>query len=107
MSDDPATAAAVFSWQDGVRRLEALRGDEAHEAREAVIAATRDELQRRLGMAFTTADLAREYGGAATWFMPLAAEIAPRQPKAWDTSVVLDAAFARFQRRARDAHGGT
>jgi hypothetical protein len=37
------------------------------------------------------------------WFLPIAVEVAPRFPEAHDGAVTLDAAFARFMRRAMDA----
>ncbi len=106
MTSDAETAAARFQWDDGLRRLEALAGDGAGPARERVAAACADELRRRLGMTFSTRDLAALYPAAADWFLPLAVELAPAHPQAWEPSVVLDAAFARFRMQAGDAHGG-
>jgi len=40
---------------------------------------------------------------AADWFLPLAAEVAPRHPEAHDPAIALDGAFALYMRGATDA----
>lgn len=107
MGDAAATASAAFQWDDGVRRLDQRAGDPHAPWRERVIRACEDELRRRLGMSFTTRDLAREYAGAGAWFLALATETAPAHPEAWEPSVVMDAAFGRFRRQAADFHQGS
>lgn len=106
MSSDAHVATARFQWDDGLRRLAARAGDRSAVWREHVIDATMAELRRRLGMSFTTADLAREYATASGWFMAIAADEAPGHPEAWEPSVVMDAAFGRFRAHAKDAHWG-
>lgn len=103
MADDAEVIAARFQWDDGLRRLEGASRDGAHRARLRVLDACTDELRRRLGMTFTVSQLADVYRDASAWFLPLAAEIAPRSPEAWDPACVMDAAFAVFARQASDA----
>lgn len=102
MSVDPAIASAVFEWQDGARRLQATTGP-ARTWCFAVVDAVHAELKRRLGRTFTIADLAAQHREAAEWFLPLAAEVAPRHPEAHDPAITLDGAFAMYMRRATDA----
>ncbi len=99
---DAAARSAVFEWQDGARRLAAVRGP-ARAACFAVVEAVHMELKRRLGRTFTVADLAGAHRDAVDWFLPLAMEVAPRHGEAHDSSVALDGAFALYMRRAIDA----
>jgi len=99
--DDPAVAAAAFAWEDGRERLA-----EPHPLRPLrlrIADAVQEELRRRVGTAFTLAELARVYEDASTWYLELAARLAPRQPEAWDPAVALDGAFGLHMRRATDA----
>lgn len=102
MSVDAAVAAAVFEWQDGVRRLAGVSGP-ARAACDAVVHAVHAELGRRVGQSFTVPELAAAYHDAADWFLPLAVRVAPRHVQAHDAAVTLDAAFAAYSRRATDA----
>jgi hypothetical protein len=102
MSSDAATAAAVFDWQDGARRLAATTGP-VRVACLAVVAAVHSELNKRLGRTFTVADLAAVHRDAAVWFLPVATAVAPRHPEAHDAAVSLDGAFAMYMRRATDS----
>lgn len=102
-SVDPAVAAARFSWEEGLARLEAPAPPALAGARRRVMAAVNDELRRRVGVSFSLADLARAYEGASSWYLDLAARVTPREPDAWDPAVALDAAFALYSRQASDA----
>ena len=102
MSLDAASASAVFEWQDGARRLQATSGTMRMWCF-AVVDAVHAELKRRLGRTFTVADLAAAHRDAADWFLPLAAEVAPRYPEAHDPAIALDGAFALYMRGATDA----
>ena len=102
MSLDAATAAAVFEWQDGARRLGETAGT-ARVACLAVVGAIHGELNKRLGRTFTVADLAAAHRDAATWFLPVATAVAPRHLVAHDAAITLDGAFATYMRRAIDA----
>jgi hypothetical protein len=102
-SRDPAVAAARFSWDEGLRRLSQPAPPAVARARRRIVAAVDDELRRRVGLTFTLADLARAYDGASSWYLDLAARVAPREPASWDPAVALDAAFAAYSRQAVDA----
>jgi hypothetical protein len=93
-------------WLDGQRRLaEADPADRA--ALDRVVGAIVQELRRRLGAPFTTAELAALYTEQGTdWCFQLATRVAPRNPAAWDVPVVAGAAFARYARQASDYGGG-
>lgn len=100
--NDAQAHAAVFEWQEGSKRMSLIPSGR-RAACEAVVDAVQIELRRRLGTSFTVGELAREYADAHMWFLPIAVEVAPRFPEAHDGAVTLDAAFARFMRRAMDA----
>lgn len=99
---DAAAASAVFEWQDGSRRLAATSG-RARLACDAVVDAVHAELKRRLGRSFSMSELAAAHRAAADWFLPLAFEVAPREPQAHDPAIALDGAFALYMRNASDA----
>lgn len=64
------------------------------------------ELRKRLGGRFSAEELAELYGRDTSWCLQLAMDIAPEDPWAWDSSIVIDAAFARYLREATDYAGG-
>lgn len=64
------------------------------------------ELRRRLGGRFTAEELAELYDQGTSWCLQLAMDMAPADPWAWDSSIVVDAAFARYVREAVDYAGG-
>jgi hypothetical protein len=99
--DDPAVAAAAFSWEEGRDRL--AEPGRLRAVRLRIADAVQEEVRRRVGVAFTLAQLARVYDDASSWYFDLAARIAPRQPEAWDPAVALDGAFGLHMRRASDA----
>lgn len=103
MSADAAVAAARFAWEEGLRRIDEPAPPAVARARERIADAVDDELRRRVGRTFLLADLARAYEGAPSWYLDLAARVAPRIPDAWDPAVTLDGAFGRFMRHASDA----
>ena len=51
-------------------------------------------MRRRLGSAFTTAELVELYEGSDAWTMALAVQIAPREPLAWEHWVADELADA-------------
>jgi hypothetical protein len=93
-------------WQEGQRRLD--RAEPAQRsAMQRVVDDLVDELRRRLGGTFTTAELARHYVGEGTdWCFDVAVRVAPAQPEAWDMPTVAGAAFARYAREASDYSTG-
>jgi hypothetical protein len=102
-SRDPAVAAARFSWEEGLARLSEPAPPAVARARRRIMSAVNDELRRRVGTTFRLADLAAAYDEASSWYLHLAARVAPREPDAWDPAVALDAAFAAYSRQATDA----
>lgn len=96
---------AIYQWQRGERRL----SDSLPERRpllERVAAELVSELRRRLGGRFSAQELADLYAAGTGWCMQTAMRVAPDDPWAWDSSVVVDAAFARYLREATDYAGG-
>lgn len=88
---------ALFQWEEGERRLR----DTAEPAREDLERAQwviLDELRRRLGSAFTLAELADLYGSGTDW----ASDLARMRSAGTDAAWVVDAAFARYAREASD-----
>jgi hypothetical protein len=96
---------ALPQWQDGLRRL-ADAPPEQRRMLERVTKRIEDELRRRLGGAFTTAELADLYDQGTDWCGDIAVAAAPEDPYAWDVRTVADAAFGRYLRGAADFAGG-
>jgi hypothetical protein len=96
---------AIDQWEDGLRRL-AAAPPEQRPVLERVSRRVEDELRRRLGGAFTTAELVELYDAGTGWCSDVAVATAPEEPFAWDVRVVGDAAFGRYVRAATDFAGG-
>ena len=96
---------ALPQWEEGLRRLRDAP-PEHRRTLERVTRAIEDELRRRLGGAFTSAELADLYDEGTGWTADLAVAVAPEEPYAWDARTVADAAFARYLRSATDFAGG-
>jgi hypothetical protein len=96
---------AIYQWQRGERRL-AAAPVERGPMLERVTAALVAELRRRLGGRFDSQELVELYGGDTAWCLQVAMAIAPEDPWAWDSGLVVDAAFARYLRGAVDYAGG-
>ena len=96
---------ALMQWQDGLRRLNQAP-PEQQRMLERVTRAIEAELRRRLGGAFTSAELAQLYEQGTDWATDLAVSVAPDDPYAWDARTTADAAFARYLRGATDFAGG-
>jgi hypothetical protein len=97
--------SARYQWDEGRRRLEA----EAHEPARydelvALVEVVIDELRRRIGETFTTAELAEAYDGAEDWVREtIVREMQPRaRAGVRDAALVQDAAFARYSVGATD-----
>jgi hypothetical protein len=101
----PGFENAIYQWRQGERRL---RGAPSERVRglERVTAALVAELRRRLGGKFTTQELVDLYGQSPSWCLQVAMSTAPGDPWAWDSNVVVDAAFNRYLREATDYAGG-
>jgi hypothetical protein len=96
---------ALFQWQQGERRLRA-ESPERCRLLERVTDALVAELRRRLGGRFYTQELVELYRHGTGWYLPVAMRVAPEEPWAWESGVVLDAAFGRYLREAADFAGG-
>ena len=101
----PGFENAIYQWQQGERRLSGSAPERAA-LLERVTAALVAELRRRLGGRFAAEELVELYERGTAWCLPVAMEVAPEDPWAWDSSVVVDAAFARYLREAVDYAGG-
>jgi hypothetical protein len=92
---------ALYQWREGERRIA-----EASEPAQADLDTATDvvveELRRRLGSSFVVDELAELYGRDTDW----ALEIARRNAAGTDAASVVDAAFARYLREAKDYAGG-
>jgi hypothetical protein len=97
--------SAIYQWQEGERRLQAASA-ERRALLQRIVDALTTELRRRLGGRFTAEELAQLYGRGTAWCLQLAMELAPEDPWAWDSRLVVDAAFARYLREAADFAGG-
>lgn len=96
---------AIEQWREGERRLQASAPDRKPTL-ERVSARLVGELRRRLGGRFTAAELADLYDRGTAWCLQSAMAAAPEDPWAWDSGVVVDAAFGRYLREAADYAGG-
>jgi hypothetical protein len=94
-----------LQWRDGERRL-AEAPPERQGLLERVVDGIVAELRRRLGGPFSTGEVAELYEDGTDWAVAVAVRAAPDHPWAWDPRVVVDAAFARYVRGARDFAGG-
>jgi hypothetical protein len=93
--------SALYQWREGEQRLRDAASPEQLDLERAA-AAVRDELRRRLGSSFTVTELAILYARGTDW----ADSIAATNWAGGDTTAVVDAAFARYAREARDFAGG-
>jgi hypothetical protein len=97
--------SSIYQWQRAERRLRDASAERAP-LLERIVAELVTELRRRLGGRFTAQELADLYGRGTDWCMQTAIAVAPKDPWAWDSSLVADAAFARYLREAADYAGG-
>ncbi len=101
----PGFENAIHQWRQGQRRL--AGGPAGAPARlERVVDTLVAELRRRLGGRFSADELAQLYERGTSWCLQLAMDTAPEDPWAWDSGVVVDAAFGRYLREASDYAGG-
>jgi hypothetical protein len=96
-----AVENALYQWREGERRI----ADAPEPAQTDLDAATDvvvEELRRRLGSSFVVNELAALYAKDTDW----ALAIARRHAAGTDAASVVDAAFARYVREAKDFAGG-
>lgn len=98
-------ARAIEQWREGERRLQSAAADR-RPTLELVSQTLVSELRRRLGGRFTATELTDLYARGTSWCLQSAMRIAPEDPWAWDSAVVVDAAFGRYLREAADYAGG-
>jgi len=90
-------------WEEGHRLLEAERGDRRrYERLVEQVDLVVDELRKRVGQTFTTAELAAAYRDGDAWARPALerSALAPGWPR--DLALVLAAAFHAYHRGAVD-----
>jgi hypothetical protein len=96
-----AVENALYQWRDGERRIsDAPEQAQADLDRAADVVV--EELRRRLGSSFVVEELAELYSRDTDW----ALELARRNAAGSDAASVVDAAFARYLREAKDYAGG-
>ena len=96
---------AIDQWRRGQQRLE-LAPPERRALLEWIVETLVAELRRRLGGRFSADELAQLYERGTSWCLQLAMGVAPEDPWAWDSGIVVDAAFGRYLREAADYAGG-
>ncbi|HST55099.1 MAG TPA: hypothetical protein VLJ42_04280 [Solirubrobacteraceae bacterium] len=101
----PVFDNAIYQWQQGERRLREAP-PERRTVLELITETLVDELRRRLGGKFFTQELVDLYGLDTSWGLHVAMRVAPKDPWAWESGVVVDAAFAKYLREATDYAGG-
>jgi hypothetical protein len=101
----PGFENAIYQWQQGERRLGRAAPERAA-LLERVTGTLVAELRRRLGGRFSSEELVELYERGTSWCLQAAMDEAPEDPWAWDSAVVVDAAFARYLREAVDYAGG-
>lgn len=96
---------ARFQWEEGWRRYQELSDDPAARRQaDRVVESVREEVRRRVGSSFTSAELADFYGGGTEWCQRIAEEVAPGIGS--DAQRLADAAFRAQLRAATDFAGG-
>lgn len=84
--------------------LRAIEDPAERRRADRVVAAVQDELRRRIGPTFPTAELADLYGRGSDWCLQVALDAAP--DIATDLGSLADAAFWLYLRGATDFAGG-
>lgn len=100
---ESAIEYARTRWEDGERRVQRIASDSRRrDSVEDIVEQLIHELEKRVGQNFTTQDLVDAQEGAERWCLPIAHEIAPNDPNAWEMDLVQNSAFYRYARRASD-----
>jgi hypothetical protein len=107
MSEAVGFEQLIGLWEEGRARLSEIDDPADRRTVDRVVDVLIAELRRRVGVSFTTDELARFYLERGTdWCFEIATREAPSTPAAWDMTTVGGAAFARFVRFASDFGGG-
>jgi hypothetical protein len=96
-----AVENALYQWREGERRI-ANASEPAQADLDAAADVVVEALRRRLGSSFVVDELASLYGRDTDW----ALDVARRNAAGSDAAAVVDAAFARYLREAKDYAGG-
>jgi hypothetical protein len=103
----PEVENAVLQWEEGYRRLEEARSEPPlYRALARAVVAVQDELRKRLGSAFSVAELAALYRDGTDWTLDRAMSARPDDLGRWDPTIAGDAAFYLYMREAADFAGG-
>jgi hypothetical protein len=92
---------ALYQWREGERRV-ARASEPAQADLDAAADVVVEELRRRLGSSFVVDELAALYAKDTDWALALAR----RNAAGSDAASVVDAAFGRYVREAKDFAGG-
>jgi hypothetical protein len=95
---------ALFQWEEGWRRMQAIEDPRTRRLADRVVGAVRDELRRRIGPTFSAAELADLYGAGTDWAQQIAIDVASAIEG--DAQWLADAAFWQYLRGATDFAGG-
>jgi hypothetical protein len=96
-----AVENALYQWREGERRI-ADASDAVQADLDTAAYVVIEELRRRLGSSFVVDELAELYARDTDW----ALELARRTGAGTDSATVVDAAFGRYVREAKDYAGG-
>lgn len=98
---------ALYQWEEGHRRLRELSEDPRTARRlSRMVEAVRDELRRRIGATFTSAELAELYARGTDWTLEAARRAAPMEAAEIDPQAITDGVFYLHLRGATDYAGG-
>jgi hypothetical protein len=90
-------------WEEGNRRIEALRDDRRrYGALVEEVEIVLGELRKRVGQTFTLSELADAYDGADDWARDAVDLADPEAPPAAEIPAVAGAAFHQYARGATD-----
>lgn len=95
---------ALFQWEEGAREMQAVEDPRERRRVDRVVGAVQDELRRRIGPTFSTAQLADLYGAGTDWALRITTDTEPTL--AVDARAICDAAFYLYLRGAVDFAGG-
>jgi hypothetical protein len=97
----------VLDWEDGYRRVQALRSDPGQMRMLArVVTAVEDELRKRLGSRFTVSELVGLYREWGDVLCDVGMATVPPGADLTDVSAACDAAFYLYMRESVDFAGG-
>ncbi len=90
-------------WDTGRRRLDAARSDvDRHTRLLRLSGVVESELRRRVGQTFTIEQLASAYAAADVWALAIVDDARGEDEPPVEISLVTDAAFHEYARRALD-----